>query len=215
MSKKILWSICFSMIVSALSKAEEGPKGIQEVWQEAYVYSSIGEGLTVGVLMNNLYNSHLGNYDWFVEGGIKYKINNWLKVEGLYRQEYYKMGPVWTYENRPMVRLSGSKSLGIWKVRNRQRFEMRFFEYGPSRFRYRTDLKVSPQWNMTSWDLNPYISEEVFVSKGAMSRVRSYLGIQGKKGRLEPSAYLLVQSNVKSNPWKHRLICGFCLGFEL
>jgi len=92
---------------------------------------------------------------------------------------------------------------------------MRFFEYGPSRFRYRTDLKVSPQWNFTSWDLNPYISEEVFISKGTMSRVRSYLGIQGKKGRVEPSAYLLVQSNVKSNPWKHRLICGFCLGFAI
>jgi len=215
MLKSLVWVICFWGLIIHHLKAEERSTGIQEVWQEAYLYSDIGKRFTFGVLMNNLYSSNWGNYDWFVEGGIKYKINKWLKVEGLYRQEYYKIGSVWTYENRPMLRLSGSKSFGIWKVRNRQRFEMRFFEYGPSRFRYRTDLKVSPQWNFTSWDLNPYISEEVFISKGTMSRVRSYLGIQGKKGRVEPSAYLLVQSNVKSNPWKHRLICGFCLGFEI
>ncbi|MBI9063682.1 MAG: DUF2490 domain-containing protein [Marinilabiliaceae bacterium] len=207
--------ILFMFSVNPIEANNDANDLIDEFWQELYVYSPLTKKLTFGLLFNDLYGVQAGNYDWFIEGGLKYKINKWLTTEVLYRQEYFKTGTVWTYENRPMLRISGSKTFGIWKVRNRQRFEMRFFKNDPFRFRYRTDVKVSPQWNFTSWNLNPYVQEELFMSEGRMSRIRSYLGIQGKEGRVEPSAYLLIQTKLNGRIARNNLIFGICFGIEL
>ncbi|WP_439185407.1 DUF2490 domain-containing protein [Carboxylicivirga taeanensis] len=207
--------ILFTFSVNPVVARDDAEEVIDEYWQELYAYASFNKKLILGLLFNDLYSVQKGNYDWFIEGGIKYRVNSWLTAEALFRQEYYKQGALWTYESRPMLRFSGSKALGMWKLRNRQRFEMRFFERSPTRFRYRTDVKVLPHLRMTSWNLSPYVQEELFVSDGRISRIRSYLGVQGKRGKVEPSIYLLLQSKLNRYIAKNMLIYGMCIGIEL
>ena len=114
-----------------------------------------------------------------------------------------------------MFRAVAKKQLGTWKFRNRQRIEYRMFEVGESHFRYRTDLKIKPNWNITTFNINPYLTEEIFVSKEQLSRNRMYGGLEAQKGRVEPAIYALVQSDKLANQWHSRLILGVALGFKI
>uniref|UniRef100_UPI0032169CF1 hypothetical protein n=1 Tax=uncultured Draconibacterium sp. TaxID=1573823 RepID=UPI0032169CF1 len=89
------------------------------------------------------------------------------------------------------------------------------FEFGETQFRYRTDVKVRSNLNWTSIKLNPYLLEEVFISKKSLSRNRIYGGLEGKKGRFEPIIYMLLQSDNLFSSWNNCFIVGFVLGFEL
>jgi hypothetical protein len=189
--------------------------GIQEVWQEFYLHHSVNEKLSTQLLFNNLYHDEWGNYDWFAEAGLKYKLKPWLAVEGMYRQEYFRVEGSWQKEYRPMLRLSTRTKLGRWHVRNRQRLELRMFDQYPTGLRFRSDIRIKPDWSFTTLNISPFVSEEVFVSKGRLSRVRSYAGFMASRGRFAPMAYLVMQSDEGTSYWQHRLIFGIGLGIEL
>ena len=205
----IIWS---AFGKPALINAESG--GFDQIWQEFYISTTLSKNISAGLLFNTLYNSELRNYDRFIEGSFKYQLKEWLRLEALYRYENYVDSEIWTYEKRPSVRFVMQKNIEKWSFTYRNRFEMRYFEKYDSEFRYRTDFKVMPEINLTSWQLNPYLLEEVFVGKGEFSRVRSYLGIQGKKKWFEPGIYLLVQSDKNSRSWTNALIGGIVLGVK-
>lgn len=195
--------------------AEDRGSGIEEFWQEAYLYHNLSEKWRVEILFNNLYSQSLGNYDWFLEGKLCYHANNWLDLELLYRHEFYDFNDTKVQEYRPMFRVSGKKEFGNWTIRNRHRFEYRLFEAESNHFRYRSDLKINPNWNLTSMNINPYLVEEIFVAREKVNRNRVYLGIEGRKGKLEPSLYWLIQSDKSNGSWKNRNILGVMIGIKL
>lgn len=195
--------------------AEDNESGIEEFWQEAYLYRNFSEKWRGEILFNNLYSKNLGNYDWFLEGKLCYHANNWLDLEFLYRHEFYDFEGSKVQEYRPMFRVSGKKKIGAWTFRNRHRFEYRLFEVESNHFRYRSDLKINPNWNLTSMDINPYLTEEIFVSHEKVTRNRVYFGIEGKKGKIEPALYWLIQSDKYNGSWKSRNILGVMIGVNL
>ncbi len=202
---------CLSLNLCAKKKVYKH-KGI---WQELYLYHAPSEKFSFGILLNNLYSTSEGNKDWFVQPGVKYEIVTNIHIESLFRREYFKSDDGWTYENRSTIRLSGQTHIGNWSIRNRHRVELRYFEKESSSYRYRTDIKLKPDWSFTKLKLKPYIQEEAFVSSKKVSRIRSYFGIQGKKEAFEPSIYLLVQSNNLGDYFKHLLIYGISVGIQL
>ena len=195
--------------------AQSKESGVKEIWQEVFLLHNINEKLSAELLFNNLYSLNVGNYDWFLEGKFTYHWQPWLNVEAMYRHEFYKIVTDWVQEYRPMIRFLGKTELGNWSFQNRHRFELRAFEIGETRFRYRTDIKINPNWDWTCLSLNPYVLEEIFLGKEGFSRNRIYGGLEGKKGRFEPALYMLIQSDYILNNWNHRFITGFVLGFEL
>lgn len=220
MGRKILILIvayCFVHVVCAKSHND----GFNELWQEAYLYKELDSKLSFAFLFNNMSRHNIGIYDWFLEGSIRYKLKPWFKLETMLRQEYYKINQLWVYETRPMLRLSFSKKSGIWNVRNRHRMEARFFQFGHSRFRYRSDVKLKLSVNWTKLKLNPYMQEEMFIADNRLSRIRSYIGFQGNCGWFEPGFYFLIQSNGLdvnkwiSQDWYHRGIIGLVCGIKL
>ncbi len=207
--------VILAMVFGGNANAQQVESGIKEFWQELYIYNDFGEKLSGEILFNNLYSSQLGNYDWFLEGEISFHANEWLDIEALYRYEFYDLNSAKVQEYRPMVRFSGKTQIGNWSIRNRHRFELRIFEKGENKFRYRTDLKIKPNLNWTCLKLNPYLLEEIFISERRLSRNRIYGGIEGKKGRFEPAVYMLMQSDYILNNWNNRFIIGVVLGLEL
>ena len=195
--------------------AQHAEYEITELWQEFYVYKDLNEKWSGSILLNNLYSSEFGHYDWFLEGKSTYHATKWLDIEAMYRQEYYDLNGSEIVEYRPMIRFSGKARIQNWRVRNRHRFELRMFEIGKTRFRYRTDLKINPNFNWTSFNIDPFVLQEVFINQKGFSRNRIYAGIQGKNRRFEPSVYMVLQSNIVSNNWNNQLIVGFIMGFEL
>ena len=164
---------------------QETESGINEFWQEIYVYRNFSQKWSGEILFNNLYSKKLGHYDWFLEGKVSYRAVEWLAVEAMYRHEFYDLNGEKVQEYRPMIRFVGQHELGIWSIRNRHRFELRMFEIGENKFRYRTDLKIKPNFDWTPLKLGPYVHEEIFIGYKGLSRNRIYLGIEGKYGRVE------------------------------
>lgn len=205
----------FTILSSEKVSAQLVESGINELWQELYIYKELNEKWSGGILLNNLYSSEYGHYDWFLEGKLSFRAIKWLEIEAMYRQEYYASNGTDIVEYRPMIRFSGKTQFWDWSIRNRHRFELRMFEIGKTRLRYRTDLKINPNFNWTSYNIDPFLLEEVFINQNGFSRNRIYAGIQGKKQRFEPSVYMVLQSNIISNTWHNQLILGFMMGFEL
>ncbi len=205
----ILFSILFIPLFGR-SKSDV----IDEIWQELLVDYDINNNLSTGILINNFYSTQQGNYDRFIEFILCYQFSQKFQIEGLYRHEYYKLDNIWSYEYRPSVRLSYQINRGGFHFRNRHRAELRLFSIEKSSYRYRTDLLIKPEWSLSTFELKPYIIGEVFIEKEGVSRCRSYLGIEGRKGKISPSIYLLLQSdNYKS--WEHSTILGVSLSIEL
>ncbi|NKI27471.1 DUF2490 domain-containing protein [Arenibacter sp. 6A1] len=202
-------------LVEGKVNAQNRESGVTELWQELYVYKNFNKKWRGEILFNNLYSSEFGNYDWFLEGKSAFKITKWLGVEAIYRQEYYDLNGSKVVEYRPMIRFSGKIKIRDWRIRNRHRIELRMFEIGETRLRYRTDLKIKPSFNWTNLNLNPYVLEEIFINQNGFSRNRVYVGIEGKICRFEPAIYMLLQSNIKSNNWDNQPIVGIMMGFEL
>lgn len=213
--KRIIFSIIILFLSSAFANAQNENSGLDEFWQELFVYRQFSEKVRGELLFNNLYSSQLGNYDWFLEGKIAYSVLHWLDVELLYRHEFYDFNGTKVQEYRPMFRVSGKTKIGNWDFKNRHRLEYRMFEIGESQLRYRTDLKIKPNWNWTSLNLNPYVNEEIFFAREKMSRNRIYGGFEAKAGRFEPAVYFLIQSDNLNSDWMHRNIVGVVLGIEL
>ena len=188
---------------------------VQELWQEFYVIKNFNKKIGGELLFNNLHSFSYGSYDWFLEGKINYHAKSWLDMEFMYRQEFYDLNGITAQEYRPMARLSGKTRLGNITIRNRHRIEFRMFEVETNHIRYRSDLMVKPDWDLTSLNLNPYLSEEIFVARGKMTRNRFYGGITGQMGRFEPALYFLLQSDAIENGWKPRNILGVMLGIEI
>lgn len=211
--KKILILVIFSIFFVPSSGNSKGDV-IDEIWQELFVDYSFKNNFSTGILVNNFYSTEQGYYDRFIEFILCYQFSQKFQIEGLYRHEYYKYDNIWSYEYRPSVRLSYQTNMGGFHFRNRHRTELRLFEIEKSSFRYRLDVLIKPEWSLSTFELRPYIIGETFIEKEGISRYRTYLGIEGRKGKISPSIYLLLQSdNYKS--WKHSTILGLSLSIEL
>lgn len=208
--------LCSFFIVHCFATKANSKNTVDEWWQELFLYHPFSEKWIAGVLLNNFYIAEVGNKDWFAQGVLKYKISHRLAAELMYRQEYSEKNGSWTFEKRPIFRLSGETKIGKFYLRNRQSIEYRIFEFDRDFFRYRTDLRIKPDWQFSVWNLTLYLQKEVFVRSNKLSRIRTYLGVQGKVKKFEPAAYFLIQSKKNNkNHFKHQIIVGIYLGIEI
>jgi len=208
----------FAIIISVNDISAQNSKGVNQSWQEFYVYHEFGKKWEAGILFNLLTHFDHGLYEWFAEGKISYSITHWLATEVLYRQDYYKINIdsiKWTHEQRPMFRIVTGFNAGNFKFRQRNRIELRMFEFFNTKWRLRSDTRIKYATNFTSFNLTPYVTEEIFFTKRGLSRNRMYLGITGSKGLFTPSVYMLMQSDKIKEQWISRWILGVEIGIRI
>ena len=199
-------------------EGQQTNKGVNISWQELYLYHEFDKKWETGILFKTYVSFDHGFFDWFVQGNAGYNLLPWFKLEALYRQEYYKISQdsiMWTYEMRPMLRISSSFKLKKFSFRQRNRVEVRLFELFKTRYRFRSDFRIKYSSGITSFDLSPYITEEVFLGKGGYNRNRLYLGISGKNGKFSPVLYMLMQSTNLKSQWVSQWILGAALDIKI
>ncbi|WP_215222747.1 DUF2490 domain-containing protein [Echinicola shivajiensis] len=187
-----------------------------EIWTELYLYGNISKKVSTFALLNCLFQKGMGNYDNFIEPGLKYSISRSFYLEGYFRHERYQDEGRWYIENRPQIRLGSQFKLGKWAIRNRQRFEYRLLPELVKKFRFRTDLRLIPPESIKLGPFRPFYTGEIFVSKGQLGRTRNYLGIymDGER-RIVPWIYVLHQGDHKSLGWQSTYIIGGLLALTL
>ncbi|TKG96500.1 DUF2490 domain-containing protein [Puteibacter caeruleilacunae] len=212
---KVFSLLVLMLILIPNVKGEDDFYEHKDVWQTYYVSHSFNSKWSTLLLYNNMYSTKVGTRDVFIQNALKYKLTKELYLEGIYRYEYTKGSNGWISENRPAVRMGLDTKWGQWKIRNRHRVELRLREHMSSRFRYRTDIRLKPSWNFSSFKISPYWMEEAFVSDHKISALRTYLGLAGSKGRFVPCTYFMVQSYNKQEKFKHLMVYGVQLGIKI
>ncbi|MBI1871436.1 MAG: DUF2490 domain-containing protein [Chlamydiae bacterium] len=156
-----------------------------------------------------------------------YKVNDWLEIAPAYRQVWEldtKLAKKdhWFEEERPMFNVTVKHKWNGWEISDRNRFEYRFFEIKEDRFRYRNKITLKSPWKWTSWNINPFIADEIFVEEGVTgtpcgyNRNRLYGGVGFQIiSHLKGELFYLWQSkdSVKDN-WIDFNVIGTKLKFE-
>jgi hypothetical protein len=125
-----------------------------------------------------------------------------------YRQAHLKLGENWRVEHRPMLNLQYMHAFESGLLRNRQRFEWRFFEGDwEDRERYRNETEWTTKKQAFLWDQKFFVAEEFFVESNNRGLNQNWitLGLTNfiQKGLKWKAGYRL-HSNEFSDEWQHR-----------
>jgi len=143
--------------------------------------------------------------------GVVYSgLAKWFDLGANYRLVFEK-NKKWAYENRPHLNATFKYDLYDFDLSTRNRFEYRMKEKGASSWRYRNKFTIKYLLTLESFNLTPYIADEIFVdfSAGNLNRNRLYGGIGFKIiTNLTLDIYYLWQANKKSHHWTYDNVLG-------
>lgn len=149
--------------------------------------------------------------------GFFYDVTKWLNVGGGYRQIYElyrnKNYTKWNTDNDPYLTMTFSGDVKGFKLVNRSRMEFNDYEYKTDFWRYRnkTDLKLP--WKFTKFEIQPYVSDEVFLVFGGLpnqfnqNRFSAGLAFNITKN-LKGEIYYMLQSVKGTDVWVDANVLG-------
>ncbi len=103
-------------------------------------------------------------YEYFVQGGMAFRVRPWFTLIPIYRYQRYPGNPAIAYENRLQLNLTLSTSRGPWKPILRTLIEGRFPDDRPAsaRFRFRPGVEYTLPLR-TAWRPVVVVSNEFFL----------------------------------------------------
>ncbi len=93
-----------------------------------------------------------------------------------YRRAWLRLSDDWQSEDRLMLEGYFADQLSGFRVTNRLRAELRYFDWRDDDIRLRNELTVEAPWRLTPLGLKPYLEEEVFYGINAGRLEANWLG---------------------------------------
>jgi len=169
-------------------------------------------------------------YYFHYDAGLFYDINKHINIGAGYRQIYELFSsadPKLTRFNNNMMEdycpyMTGTLAWEIegFKFDNRGKMEFNNFDHKADFWRYRNKLTVNAPWKFTRFEIQPYLSDEVFIVFGGVpgdinqNRLQSGLGMNLVKNTKLDIYYMwqAVKLSVKNpNKWLNANVLGFKL----
>jgi hypothetical protein len=144
--------------------------------------------------------------------GLFYNIEKWLNIGGGYRHVYELKKGKFKLENEPYLTATLLWDLKGFRIEDRSRMEYREFDYQDDSWRYRNKVTVKLPWKFTRIEIQPYLSDEIFVSFNGTSelnqnRFSSGLAMDLTKN-LKAEIYYMLQSSKSSGKWRDINVLG-------
>lgn len=145
--------------------------------------------------------------------GYFYNLEKWLNIGGGYRQVYELVKGKFKPENEPYVTATLLWDLEGFKFEDRNRMEYRNFDYKDDSWRYRNKVTLKLPWKFTKIDIQPYLSDEIFIVFGGVpgdlnqNRFSSGLSMNLTKN-LKAEIYYMLQSTRSSSKWVDANVLG-------
>ncbi|MDD4955261.1 MAG: DUF2490 domain-containing protein [Candidatus Omnitrophica bacterium] len=157
---------------------------------------------------NNASEFYYQHYD----AGIFYSLRDWLNIGAGYRHVYELKKDEFKLENEPYVTATLLWDIKGFKFDDRNRLEYCHFDYQDDSWRYRNKVTVKLPWKFTRMEIQPYVSDEIFVGFGSTSefsrnRFSSGLAINLTKN-LKAEVYYMLQSTKSSDNWVDANVFG-------
>jgi len=143
--------------------------------------------------------------------GIFYDLLEYLNVGVGYRHILSKTSGKFLVENEPYITATLFWDISGFKFDDRSRLEYNHFDYKKDTWTYRNKFTVKAPWKFTKFEIQPYLSDEIFVlfdnsQTLNKNRFSAGLGMQLAKN-LKAELYYMLQSS-KSTQWTDANILG-------
>ncbi|MDP2923488.1 MAG: DUF2490 domain-containing protein [Candidatus Omnitrophota bacterium] len=144
--------------------------------------------------------------------GFFYNLKKYLNIGGGYRHIYELKKGKFMVENEPYVTANLLWDLLGFKFDDRSRMEYRHFDYQTDSWRYRNKITAKLPWKFTRIEIQPYLSDEIFVGFGTISefnqnRFSSGLAMNLTKN-VKAEIYYMLQSTKSSGKWVDANVLG-------
>jgi hypothetical protein len=164
-------------------------------------------------------------FEYFVQGGVAFRLRPWLTVIPIYRYQRFPGNPTIAYENRLQLNLTLSTSRGPWRYNLRSLIEGRFPDDRPAsaRLRFRPGIEYTLPLRMTRPPVL-VVNNEFFVvpgtnsfaAGGSCTQNRFQVGVRMPIGdSLSMRTYYLWQSVNLPTGWDTNEIVGISLSFKV
>jgi len=144
--------------------------------------------------------------------GFFYNLEKYLNIGGGYRYIYELKKGKFKLEKEPYVTATLLWDFKGLKFEDRNRMEYRNFQYQADSWRYRNKITVKLPWESIKMGLQPYLSDEIFVSFGGINqfnqnRFSSGVSISLTKN-IKAEAYYMLQNAKSSGKWVDTNVLG-------
>lgn len=145
------------------------------------------------------------------EPGLTYIVNKHFEVALKYRQVYERKGNKFKEENQPNLNATLKGDLVGVGLEDRSRLEYRHFDYQPDSWRYRNKFTAKSPWKFTKLDIQPYLSDEVFLNfyNTCFTKNRFYAGIGFNIIKnIKAEMYYMLESSQSKHIWTDANVFG-------
>ncbi|MCX5668778.1 MAG: DUF2490 domain-containing protein [Candidatus Omnitrophica bacterium] len=144
--------------------------------------------------------------------GFFYNLQKYLNVGGGYRYVLSKSGDKFLVENEPYVAATLLWDIAGFKFDDRSRLEYNHFDYKDDTWRYRNKFTVKAPWKFTKLEIQPYLSDEIFILFDDSQRLNTNrfsvgLGMTITKN-LKGEIYYMLQDTKNSGKWTDINVLG-------
>jgi len=140
----ILFAVLCCCMVTGRAQAQqpEDPEDDKKLglWLDQGISSGLTPSKSLEIEFYERYDEAISNfYEYFVQGGIAFRVRPWLTVTPLYRYQRFPGNPTVAYENRLLLNVTMATSRGAWRPNLRIMIEGRLPDSRPAsaRFRFR------------------------------------------------------------------------------
>lgn len=210
MKEKILIAIALILLLSVNSYAYKD--GDFQVWNTDSEEFKINKDAKItfeeefrwGGSAKEFYYQH---YDM----GFFYNLQKYLNIGGGYRHVLSKSKGKFLIENEPYITATLLWDIAGFKFDDRSRLEYNHFDYKDDTWRYRNKFSIKFPWKFTKFEIQPYLSDEIFIlfddsQRLNTNRFSSGLGISFTRN-LKGEIYYMLQSS-KSSKWTDANVLG-------
>jgi len=210
-------SICLGIFLGTMAFAYED--GDWQFWSSGSIEGHLAESwmlkleqqFRLGDTMADLYYRN-------TDIGMTWRVVPWFNWGWNYAQLYQKKKGTWREENRPHV--NGTliwKWYGV-KLEDRNRLERRIREKAENIWMYRNRLTLGFSAKLTRLDIQPYLTDEIFVNldESELYRNRISVGLKGQlRTYLKADISYLWQSSRANENWLDEHVIGLTLGVSM
>lgn len=144
--------------------------------------------------------------------GLFYNGKKYLHIGGGYRHVYELKKGKFKPESEPYVAATLLWGLKGFRFEDRNRIEYRYFDYQTDSWRYRNKLAIKLPWKFTKMEVQPYLSDEIYIGFGGINRLNQNrfslgLGMSPTKN-IKTEIYYMLQSVKSSGDWVDANVLG-------
>lgn len=211
MKKKILAMIGLGLMIAGSVYAYD--EGDFQVWNTDVEEIKINKDLKVALEEEFRWGDNADEFYYHhYDVGFFYNLKKYLNIGGGYRHVYELKKGKFKLENEPYVTATLLWDLKGFKFEDRNRMEYRHFDYQADSWRYRNKITMKSPWKFTGMEIQPFLSDEIFIGFGGISqfnqnRFSSGFGMNLIKN-VKAEIYYMLQSTKSSGKWVNANVLG-------